>query len=121
MVRKGEATPSNLDVRSNEFASAMSATAGAKAALRSPESHPPSARSAKLVAVKTRGDGTLPPSRGTRKLVVRISLEDYERLGLAAVKRDTSRSEIVRQAMEACLQQLTREFRNSCACFSPKD
>ncbi len=72
------------------------------------------------IALKRSSRSTLPP-QGPRKLAVKISQADYERLGLAAVKKNLTRSDIVRQAIDSYLQGLSREYRNECRCISPNE
>lgn len=52
-----------------------------------------------------------------RKLALRISQADYERLGLIAVKRDTTRQRLVQQIMSRFLGEATQEFGAGCACI----
>lgn len=76
---------------------------------------------ATLIAMKRRGSRSTPPPKRPRKLAVKVSQADYERLGLAAVKKDMTRSDIVRQAIDSYLERLSREYRNECLCISPSE
>lgn len=76
---------------------------------------------ATLIALKRRGSRSTPPPKRPRKLAVKVSQADYERLGLAAVKKDMTRSDIVRRAIDSYLQLLSREYRNECHCISPSE
>jgi hypothetical protein len=50
---------------------------------------------------------------------VRVSLSDveFERFGLAAVKRGVTRHQILRDALNNYVERLMQEYGNSCACI----
>jgi hypothetical protein len=50
---------------------------------------------------------------------VRVSLSDveYERFGLAAVKRGVTRHQVLRDALNAYVERLMHEYGSSCACI----
>jgi hypothetical protein len=51
-----------------------------------------------------------------RRLVVSITPEEYARLGIVAVKQDSSRHQLLRDALSAFLQSCSKEY--DCACVS---
>ena len=55
---------------------------------------------------------------GSRKLFLRLSPDEYEKLGIAAVKKGLSRNDIVRDAVNSYIAELIREYQNSCGCIS---
>ena len=55
---------------------------------------------------------------GSRKLFLRLSPAEYEKLGIAAVKKGLSRNDIVRDAVNSYIAELVREYQNSCGCIS---
>ena len=52
-----------------------------------------------------------------RRIVVSITQEDLERLSIAAIKKDTSRHDIVRSALNDYFRKLSAEFPHPCACM----
>lgn len=61
-----------------------------------------------------------PPSDVDRPHKVRIALSDaeFEAFGLAAVKRGVSRQQILRGALNRHLDELARDYGQTCACLS---
>jgi hypothetical protein len=71
---------------------------------------------------------TLPPARHLetkaaepahiekpRRLFVNVTPSEYERLGIVAVKCDTTRHQLLREAFEAFLEKASRQY-GACAC-----
>ncbi len=52
-----------------------------------------------------------------RRVVVSMSPCEFERLGIAAVKKGVSRHDLVRDTVNAYLAQLASELNHSCACL----
>ncbi len=52
-----------------------------------------------------------------RRIVVSITQEELERLGIAAIKKGTSRHDIVRSALDDYFRKLSAEFPHPCACM----
>jgi hypothetical protein len=52
-----------------------------------------------------------------KKIAVRMSHHDYERLGILAVKQDTSRQRVLQEAVDKLLAGMPRNFGGSCACL----
>jgi|SRR5690349_4431051 len=53
------------------------------------------------------------PAPKPHRMVVTLSASDFEKLGIAAVKKNVTRHQIVRTALELHLERLKSEF---CAC-----
>lgn len=65
------------------------------------------------------------PATKPHRMVVTLSAVEFEKLGIAAVKKGVTRHQIVRTALDLHLERLRREF-NECGCISaegpcPKD
>ncbi len=52
-----------------------------------------------------------------RRLFVNLTPDEYERLGIVAVKRDATRHQLLRDAFDAFLRQASEELK-ACACVS---
>ena len=52
-----------------------------------------------------------------RRIVISITQEELERLGITAIKKGTSRHDIVRGALDDYFRKLSAEFRQPCACM----
>jgi len=57
----------------------------------------------------------LPPD-AVKRCTVRLSLNDYERLGIMAVKKDITRQQFLQSALARVLDELAREFPAGCSC-----
>ena len=53
-----------------------------------------------------------------RRVMVAFTAEEYERLGIAAVKRNVSRHQLVREAMDLYFAQMTQALHLGCDCLS---
>jgi hypothetical protein len=51
-----------------------------------------------------------------RRLFVNLTPSEYERLGIVAVKRDTSRHHLLREALNTFMDWAAEEYRTDCAC-----
>ena len=58
------------------------------------------------------------PGEKPHRIMVALSAREYETLGIAAVKKNTTRHQIARHAMDAYFAQLAREFHDACRCVS---
>ena len=67
------------------------------------------------------GDGVqppLPPADGKpHRMMVTLTPGEYEKLGIAAVKKNMTRHQLVRLALDMHLAQLTREY-GGCRCMA---
>jgi hypothetical protein len=52
-----------------------------------------------------------------RKISVRMSHHDYERLGILAVKQDKSRQRLLHEALDQLLAGITQKYSAGCACL----
>lgn len=120
LARKGDAAPSlaMLPVRPSAFASDR------------PPAPPPmprhvddTVRPAPATRPENGKDRSLatPHDEGPEKLrriMVIVTTNEFEKLGIAAVKRDKSRHEIVRAALDAYFHQLAAELPRKCLCMA---
>jgi hypothetical protein len=60
----------------------------------------------------------LPADANTRRVFLKISLKDNERLEIAALKKGTRRNALIHAALIDYLDALTREFADSCGCIA---
>jgi hypothetical protein len=100
VVRKGEARPwpqRDAPVRSPQ----MIATSDEEDPLEADDPHPQAAAA----------------QDGTRRCTLRLTPCEYERLGIVAVKRNTSRQQILRLAIEEYLTAVEREYGRDCGCL----
>jgi hypothetical protein len=58
-----------------------------------------------------------PSAEGTRKLTLRLSPSDYERLGLIATKRDITRQRLLHQILDEFLATAADEYGAKCGCI----
>ena len=52
-----------------------------------------------------------------RRIMVSITQDELERLGIAAIKKGTNRHDIVRSALNDYFRKLSAEFPHRCACM----
>lgn len=57
------------------------------------------------------------PSR-SKKLFISLTHREHERLAIASVKTGLDRHQLVRDALDAYFEQLSRDMREGCACMS---
>lgn len=55
---------------------------------------------------------------GAKRCTLRLSPCEYERLGIIAVKRDVTRQQILREAVETYLAAAERDYGRGCMCLS---
>jgi hypothetical protein len=53
-----------------------------------------------------------------RRIVVSLTTEEFEKLGIAAVKKDKTRQQIVRGALDAYFHQLAAALPRACNCMA---
>lgn len=56
-------------------------------------------------------------SEGIRRLTLRVSQADYERLGLIAAKRDVTRQRLLHQMLHDFLAGAAHEYSGQCGCI----
>lgn len=110
LARKGEARPWNKDhvwtVPAPETADLLSR------GLAEPCGDPANGKPAFVPPF-----GIAASSPGVRRLTLRLSQSDYERLGLIATKRDTTRQRILHRLMEEFLAAAAGEYGADCGCI----
>ena len=57
------------------------------------------------------------PSGALKRCTVRLTQDDYERLGLMAVKKDVTRQQLLQGALAEVMAGMAREFAQGCACI----
>jgi hypothetical protein len=58
------------------------------------------------------------PGADGKKIAVRMSHHDYERLGILAVKQNTTRQRLLQEAVDGLLAGMPRNFGGACACLA---
>ena len=58
-----------------------------------------------------------PPADRPHRMMIALSSSDYERLGIAAVKKGVTRHQVLRSALDAHLERLKREY-GGCGCMA---
>jgi hypothetical protein len=58
------------------------------------------------------------PVEKPHRIMVALSAREYETLGIAAVKKGTTRHQIARAAMDSYFAELAHEFHDRCRCVS---
>ena len=53
-----------------------------------------------------------------KKISVRLSHHDYERLGILAVKQNSSRQKLLQEALDRLLSGMPQQFGGNCACLA---
>lgn len=53
-----------------------------------------------------------------RRVMVAFTADEYERLGIAAVKQNVSRHQLVREAMDLYFGRMTQALQLECSCLS---
>ena len=100
LARKGDATPSAVAAKPSLFWAR--------------EAPPPPAMEPPRLA-------PLPPSPSDpakpHRMIVTLTANEFERLGIAAVKKNLTRHQIVRAALDAHLDRLKREY-GGCGCMA---
>jgi hypothetical protein len=54
----------------------------------------------------------------TKRCTIRLSPAEYERLGIVAVKKEISRQQVLRQAIEHYLAEARAEYQSACGCLA---
>jgi hypothetical protein len=109
LARKGDAAPSlaMLPVRPSAFAKTKPA---------SPP--PPPFISADAVRSANGHSGGHEGVEKPRRIMVSVTADEFEKLGIAAIKKDRTRHEIVRAALDAYFVQLAAELPRKCNCMT---
>ncbi len=99
LARKGDATPSALTVKPSLLWA------------RPPVAPPPAA-----IPVQAPVPAPPPETAKPHKMMVALNAAEYEKLGIAAVKKGVTRHQIVRTALDLHLERLKREY-GGCGCM----
>jgi hypothetical protein len=120
LARKGEAAPWQQSQQTPLAWRSQAAPEIAAPAHPSAETAHPPAETAHLPATprKVPALPPQPPTSATKRCTVRLSQNDYERLGLMAVKKDIKRQQLLQEALAEVLARMARDFAQSCACIS---
>jgi Ribbon-helix-helix protein, copG family len=116
LSRKGHALPSTVVPRQMPWEADLMVQSeeDESAALRLVAATPEEALSDTHEAVKIRAHRD---SERPHKVRVSLSDAEFERFGLAAVKRGVTRHQILRDALNNYIERLMQEYGNSCACI----
>jgi hypothetical protein len=102
LARKGEASPSAPKQPIAWLHEAPSAALSADAPRALLAERPPSE----------------PPQEKPHRVMIALSAREYETLGIAAVKKNTTRHQIARQAIDRYFGEIARELREDCRCMN---
>ncbi|HXL98850.1 MAG TPA: hypothetical protein VN932_02895 [Rhizomicrobium sp.] len=105
LARKGDAGPSAMGQRP-AFAWLQERLHEATAVAPPPVASPPMPQA------------HVPAAEKPHRVMIALSNEEFEKLGIAAVKKGTTRHLIARQAIDLYFEQLHREFREECRCMA---
>ncbi|MGZ6022867.1 MAG: hypothetical protein ACXWLQ_09745 [Rhizomicrobium sp.] len=110
LARKGDAVPSAVP----SAVAVKPSLFWARADAQEPPLSPPTPVERPKAAVTPPG----PPEIGKpHKMVVMLTATEYEKLGIAAVKKGVTRHQIVRTALDLHLDRLKREY-GGCGCMA---
>ena len=98
LARKGDAVPSSVAPKPSRY--------WTQSELRSP---------AASALPQADGDQS-PPVAKPRRMMVTLSATEFEKLGIAAVKKGVTRHQLLRDALELHLERLKCEF-SECGCI----
>lgn len=117
LARKGEARPWTIAPPTGEPES----PAPSRPLVRPETAGPPPVVTAVKSAPPPRpgmAGGAPPVVPGVRKCTIRMSGHDFERLGIIAVKDDTSRQHLLQQALADFLAAKEKQYRAACQCMA---
>ena len=125
LARKGEASPSvgsaKLQVHWREWSEALErrlALAAPAQPERGPEGAGITAFISEHVRTVERQAAEANDHDHLRKIIIRLSREEHEKLGIAAVKKGLTRNQLVRAALDAYAEALLQEYGTSCGCIA---
>jgi hypothetical protein len=105
LARKGEARPWEATLSKQSLAWQASPAAPAPLAAPANSCEPPAASAAHVSHAEL------------KKIGVRLTHHDYERLGILAVKRGTTRQRLLQGALDNLLAGLPLQYPGGCACL----
>jgi hypothetical protein len=71
-----------------------------------------------IVAPAMKAAPPVMPPPAVRKCSIRMSAHDFERLGIIAVKDDTTRQHLLQQALADLLAMKEKQYRPGCLCMA---
>ena len=116
LARKGEAEPWHEPLRKDLPWQKVEAEQGANWPPLGPAGDPPTVRTTSKAVTRPRKKSSNDPRDKT--CAVHMTHYDYERLGIIAVKKATSRQRLMQQALEEFFGRMARDYANECACLS---
>jgi hypothetical protein len=105
-------TPITSNLLSRKGDAAPSAVAGKPSLVRANGSLPHFASAQAKPPAATPPDGVK-----SHRMMVTLSASEFEKLGIAAVKKGVTRHQMVRTALDLYLEQLRQEF-GTCSCMT---
>lgn len=119
LTRKGEAAPSTIAGTTTPNGIGPVTVGFFDRPAKPAAPAPVSPKATTLAAAEpTKRASSEPKQAKTRRVVVAVSQEEFERLGIAAVKKDVTRQELVRAALSRYLGK-TASMYSSCQCIAP--
>jgi hypothetical protein len=115
LVRKGEAKPWSMPSAADFAPRDLSQAQARRARLRQWDGEPEPVVSAPGTAPTHGGEGV--PDERSKRCALRLSPDEYERLGIIAVKKDISRQQVFHQAIEHYLAAAARDYQSGCGCL----
>jgi hypothetical protein len=116
LARKGEAEPWHEPLRKDLPWQRAEAGQGSNWPPLAPGDDPEPAKATPKTAPRARKNST--NDSRDKTCAVRMTHYDYERLGIMAVKKGTSRQRLMQQALEEFFGRMARDYANECACLS---
>jgi hypothetical protein len=108
LVRKGDAKPWNMPSALDFAPRATEETPAPRPWDNDPPPHRPPAPS---------DGGNVFGGEHDKRCTLKLTHRDYERLGIIAVKKEVSRQQVLRQAIEHYLAAAAQEYRSACGCL----
>lgn len=71
-----------------------------------------------LAPASPSGAGSRPESEKSRRIVLNLTAQEYETLGLVAVKKGSTRHHLAQAAMDAYFEWLVAEYGEACSCIA---
>lgn len=125
LARKGDAAPSvaTMPARPSIYVEAASprpvlACAAANAPAGDPADNIPQPQTAgPQKDAKRKSEAGKDPQR-PRRVMISLTADEFEKLGIAAIKKNTTRHQIARAALDAYFLQLAAELPRACNCMA---
>lgn len=116
LARKGEARPWSMSPPASRIEPRAEAPRLPVVEIPPPPPHP---IAQPIVPPPIATGGSEPPETPAfRRCTIRVSAHDYERLGIIAVKDDTSRAHLLQEALARFLRAKEKQYRAGCQCMA---